>query len=86
MHECPHPVDPSRKKRRILVIGLHHEAATLEIHEVLGERQRYAGPTLAESGIGHRIFAELRDERDARVLDSPQLLGVIDRVREKRRL
>ena len=39
-------VDAARQQRRILVVGLHDQAVPLERAEVLGQRQRDAGPSL----------------------------------------
>ena len=64
------------QERRVLVVGLHHEPASLEVSKVLGERERDAGAPFAEGGVRDRILAELLDERDPRVLDPPELLGV----------
>ena len=65
------------KQRRVLVVGLHDQAAALEGAEVLGERERDARAALAERRVRDRVLAELLDERDARVLDAPELLGVV---------
>jgi hypothetical protein len=69
-------VHAARQQRGILVIGLHHQPAALEGPEVLGERERDAGPAPAEGCVGHRIAPELVDVGDPRVLDAPQLLGI----------
>ena len=70
-------VDATRQERGVLVVGLHDEAEALEAAEVLGERERDAGAALAERGVGDRVLAELLDEGDARILDAPQLLGIV---------
>ena len=74
-------VDAPGQQRGVLVVGLHDQAEALEAAEVLGERQRHAGPSSTERGVGHDVPTELFDERDARVFDAPQLLGISLRIR-----
>jgi hypothetical protein len=85
VHEREHAVDAPRQQRRILVVRPHHQPAPFEADEIVGQRERNPGTAFAERGIGDRILAELRDEGDARVFQTPQFLGVIDGIGRKRR-
>ena len=75
-----------REERRVLVVGLHDEPVALERAKVLGERERDARAALAERGVRDGVLAQLVDERDARVLDPPELLGVVLGLGAQRRL
>ena len=77
MDEREVAVDAARQERRVFVVGLHDEAVALERAKVVGERERDARPALAERGVGDRVFAELVDERDARIFDAPKLFGIV---------
>ena len=58
-----------------------------KLTEVLGERERDAGAALAERGVrDRRTCPSSVDERDARVLDAPQLLGIVLGIGAQRRL
>src|SRR5207249_11843260 len=70
----------------VLVIGLQHLAASVEVPEVFCERERDARPSPAEGGICDRVLPEILDEGDARILDAPELLRMVLRVRAEGRL
>ncbi len=86
MDEREVPVDAPRQQRRVLVVGLHDEPASLEAAKVLGESEGDARAALAERRVRDRVLAQLFDESDPRILDAPQLLGVVLRVRTQRGL
>ena len=60
------------------------QAKALEVVEVVGERERHTGSSSAERGVGHDVSIELLDERDARIFDAPQLLGISLGIRKER--
>ncbi len=79
-------VDAPGQECSILVVGLHDESVPLEAFEVVGEREGHAGPTLAERRVGDGVLAQLVHEGDARILDAPQLFGIVLWIGTERRL
>ena len=80
MNEREVSVDAAREERRVLVVWLHHDAQTLEGAKILGQRERHAGTASTECRVGNRVFAELLDPSDARILDPPKLLAMVDDI------
>ena len=85
VHEGEVAIHATRQERGILVIRLHGEPQPLERDEVLGQGERHAGAALAERRERHGIGAQFLDEGDAGILDSPELLWMVLRIREQRR-
>ena len=85
MQQREAPVDAPRQQRRVLVVRLHHQPAALERAEVLGERERHAGSAARERGVRDGVLAQLGDVGDARILDAPDLLGMMLAIRQERR-
>jgi hypothetical protein len=69
------PVDATRQQGGVLVVGLHHQTATLEVAEILGERERHARASSPEGGVRDHVRAQLLDEGDPGILDPPDLVS-----------
>jgi hypothetical protein len=86
VNECEVAVDPTRQEGGVLVRRLHDDAVPLEDPKVLREGEGDPGATLAESRVCDHVLAELFNEGDPWILDSPDLLWVLVGSRPKRRL
>ena len=69
----PVPIDSSRQKGGVLVLGRHDDAEPFEGLEVACEGQGHSGTAAREGGVGYGELLQLRDPGDARILDAPEL-------------
>jgi len=74
-------VDASRQQRRVLVVGLHHQATALKVAKIPRQRERHARATPAKRCVRDDVLAELRDIRDPWVFDPPELLWIVIGIR-----
>ena len=74
MNERPVVANPSRKKSRVLIFRLHNDAESFKALKVSGHCERDSRPSSRKGSIGHRVFFEFRNIRDAGIFNSPDLL------------
>ena len=73
MEKHPLAVDPVRQQRRVLVLGLPDDPVPHDRAEVLRRGEVDGRARGAVRGARDHPALELRDEDDARILESPEL-------------
>src|SRR5258707_1109976 len=85
MNQRPISIDSPRQERRIFVIRWRDDTVALEGAKVLGQGQGYSRPTARIGGVGHDVLLQFGHERDARIFNAPDLLGILLRAGHKGR-
>ena len=80
MNQRPKSANSPGQQGRVFVLRLHDDAISLKALEILGQRQRDSGTASRKRRIRHRVLPKLRDIRDARIFDAPNLFRIFARI------
>src|ERR1700733_9809390 len=81
MNQRPQSADFVRQESSILIVRRHDDTESFEAQKVAGKRQRHSGTALRIGRVSHSVLLQLRNVRDTRILDAPEFLGVLLRIR-----
>src|SRR5579863_8041648 len=86
MNQRPVSIDSPRQQRGIFIVGRHNYAVALETSEVFGQSQRHSGAATRIGSVSDGVLLQFGYESDARILDAPDFLRILLRVRHQGRL
>jgi len=86
MNQRPSSAYPARQHRRIFILGRHDNAISLKVLKIPGKRERDAGTSSCKGCISHGVLLKFRDIGNARIFDTPYLLGIFPGICHQCRL